>query len=67
MLGEVTLPPVDMSHLPDFQPEGITLGAVGQVQAYTPATMAAFKALTIPKLVQKEVRRCDVAVRLGLC
>ncbi|KAK4698316.1 small subunit ribosomal protein S29, partial [Phenoliferia sp. Uapishka_3] len=54
VLSEVTLPPADFSHIPFFQPEGITAAAVGQVQAFSPPTLAAFKALTIPGPIQKE-------------
>ncbi|KAL8284256.1 hypothetical protein RQP46_005005 [Phenoliferia psychrophenolica] len=54
VLSEVTLPPADLSHLPLFQPEGITPASIGQVQVFSQPTLAAFKALTIPPLVQKE-------------
>lgn len=56
VLSEFTLPPADFSHIPLFQPEALTASAVGQVQAFSPPTMAAFKSLTIPAPIQKEVR-----------
>lgn len=36
--------------------EGLTPEAVGQVRAYPPQTVAAFKTLSIPTSIQKEVR-----------
>lgn len=36
--------------------ESLTIGAIGEVQAYSTSTLSAFKALTLPSPLQREVR-----------
>ncbi|GAA5917401.1 hypothetical protein JCM6882_000846 [Rhodosporidiobolus microsporus] len=55
VLAEVTLPKPDLSSLQVMHPEGLNKAAVGEVKAFPGPALDAFKALSIPGSLQREL------------